>query len=129
MNIKVFTTSLFFLLISFQLFSQQIIKKSIKKEAPLVFLDGKAISQTEMQQIDANDIAALTILKEASAIKQYGEKGKAGVILIESKKHSRNQFQKYFSSKSSEYKSVLTQKSGSDIRCDYFLDGKLLTKN
>lgn len=129
MSHRFLTITLSLVLTTFSLFAQQEKRKAAETQKPLVFLDGKLISQEEMQKIDANDVAILTILKEEFAIKQYGENGKAGVILIESKKQSRDRFQKYLSSKSPEYKSLLERKKGSDENLSYVLDGKLLKKD
>lgn len=51
-----------------------------------VVLDGKAISQEEMNEIDVNTIESISVLKDQSATELYGEKGKNGVIIITTKK-------------------------------------------
>jgi TonB family protein len=55
---------------------------------PLYILDGKEITNTQLQEFNPNEIESLTVLKDASATKIYGEKAKNGVILITSKKAS-----------------------------------------
>lgn len=52
---------------------------------PLFFLDGKLIDIKIARQIKSDQIASFTILKDEQAIDLYGEKGKYGVILINSK--------------------------------------------
>ena len=52
---------------------------------PLIILDGKPISQKEMQVLSPNDIQDITILKDASANSVYGNRGNNGVIVITSK--------------------------------------------
>ncbi len=53
---------------------------------PLIYLEGKEIDVSEMEKIDPNTIESISVLKEKSAIAQYGEKGKNGVIEIYLKK-------------------------------------------
>src|SRR5690606_21323618 len=57
------------------------------KNPPLYILDGKEIKNEEISAIDSNSIAHIEVLKENSAIKQYGKKGENGVILITTKKN------------------------------------------
>lgn len=52
---------------------------------PLVFLDGKEISQEGIKDIDPNTIQTINVLKNISATSIYGEKGLNGVILITTK--------------------------------------------
>lgn len=51
----------------------------------LIILDGKEITKEQMDAISPNDIEAISVLKDKSAIEAYGEKGKDGVIIITSK--------------------------------------------
>jgi TonB-dependent SusC/RagA subfamily outer membrane receptor len=53
---------------------------------PLIIVDGIGTDYKAMNQIDPNTIESVTILKDASATKLYGAKGKHGVILITLKK-------------------------------------------
>ncbi|WP_162558700.1 M56 family metallopeptidase [Robertkochia solimangrovi] len=52
---------------------------------PLYILDGKEITQEELQNLSPENIASISVLKDHSATNVYGEKGKNGVILITSK--------------------------------------------
>ncbi len=54
---------------------------------PLYFLDGKEITKEQMEAIDPETIASVSVLKNGEAIKKYGKKGKNGVIEITSKKN------------------------------------------
>ncbi|PKQ69558.1 hypothetical protein BZG01_01125 [Labilibaculum manganireducens] len=54
-------------------------------EQPLIILDGKEITRTQMDQISPNEIASISVLKDDSTIKLYGKEAKNGVILITSK--------------------------------------------
>lgn len=52
---------------------------------PLVVLNGKIIENEILKTIDPKDIESINILKDFNAIKQYGDRGKNGVIVIKSK--------------------------------------------
>ena len=52
---------------------------------PLIYLGDKKITMEEMSKIKRETIESVNVLKEESAIKQYGEEGKDGVILIKLK--------------------------------------------
>jgi TonB-linked SusC/RagA family outer membrane protein len=56
---------------------------SVNGGSPLVLADGIEVS---LSQINPNDIASVTILKDASASAIYGAKASSGVILITTKK-------------------------------------------
>ncbi len=63
-------------------------KAVIKDSIPagtLIFADGKEISKSEMENISQETIKSIDVLKDASAIKKYGERGKSGVIEIQTK--------------------------------------------
>ncbi|WP_319482711.1 TonB-dependent receptor plug domain-containing protein [uncultured Draconibacterium sp.] len=53
-------------------------------KSPLIFLDGEKYTG-DMGDIDPENIQSIDVLKDASAIKTYGDEGKDGVILITSK--------------------------------------------
>jgi len=57
--------------------------------APLVVVDG--IIGASLENVDPNDIASMDILKDGSAAAIYGSRGSSGVILITTKKGSKNQ--------------------------------------
>lgn len=56
--------------------------------SPLIILDGKKLSKKEASKldIDKEKIVGITVLKGEQAIKQYGDKGKEGVLIITTKK-------------------------------------------
>ena len=54
-------------------------------QKPLFILDGEVISESVMKVIDPNKIESINILKDASAIAVFGEKGKGGVVQITTK--------------------------------------------
>ena len=53
---------------------------------PLFIVDGKEVESGKIDDIDANKIEKMEVLKGKSAIEKYDEKGKDGVILITTKK-------------------------------------------
>lgn len=64
-------------------------KKSHTLDKPLVIIDGMPYQgpyEDVFNNIESEDIESVTILKDSSAIKVYGERGKNGVIIITSKK-------------------------------------------
>ena len=54
---------------------------------PLMIIDGKEV--TSLDNIDGNDIASMTVIKNPESLKKFGEKGKDGVILITTKAHEK----------------------------------------
>ena len=56
--------------------------------SPLIVIDGEESTKEEMDFISPNDIASINVLKDESAMSIYGEKGRNGVILIQTKKNS-----------------------------------------
>jgi TonB-dependent SusC/RagA subfamily outer membrane receptor len=59
-------------------------------QKPLFILDGEVISESVMSVIDPNKIESINILKDASAVAIFGEKGKGGVVQITTKKGKTN---------------------------------------
>jgi TonB family protein len=57
-----------------------------KVEKPLFVVDDKIIDNDDITKIKPNDIESVTVLKDESATKIYGEKGKNGVVIIKMKK-------------------------------------------
>lgn len=54
--------------------------------SPLVIIDGKESSKDQITKIDPTKIKQISVLKDESATKVYGDKGKNGVIIVELKK-------------------------------------------
>jgi TonB-dependent SusC/RagA subfamily outer membrane receptor len=55
-----------------------------KADSPLFIVDGKEV--LSINNLKQEDIKSVSVLKDASATSVYGEKGKNGVIIIETKK-------------------------------------------
>ena len=49
---------------------------------PLVIIDGTFSSMSVLERLNADDIAEVTVLKDASETAQYGSRGAAGVIVV-----------------------------------------------
>lgn len=60
------------------------------KNKPLIFIDNKKVTSEEFNELIPDDIASISILKDKSAIDLYGEEGRDGVILIETKAKVKN---------------------------------------
>ncbi|WP_019540417.1 M56 family metallopeptidase [Proteiniphilum acetatigenes] len=52
---------------------------------PLIIVDGKKVSSVELQELNPEDIEAISILKGKTGIDIYGDEGKDGVVLITTK--------------------------------------------
>jgi len=55
---------------------------------PLVVIDG--VIGASLQNIDPNDIASISVLKDGSAAAIYGSRGSSGVIIVTTKKGSKS---------------------------------------
>jgi hypothetical protein len=67
-----------------------IVQENTNKKMPentLIFVDGKATTQKEMNAINPNTIQSVNVLKGESAVKKYGEKAANGVVEITLKKN------------------------------------------
>jgi len=59
-------------------------------ENPLIFLDGKEVPQSVLESLNLDYIDHVEVLKDASATKIYGNKGKDGVIMVTTRKNAVN---------------------------------------
>ncbi len=57
---------------------------------PLFIIDGTPATQSVFRNINSNDIASVTVLKDAGATAIYGNRGTNGVIIVNTKKAKRN---------------------------------------
>jgi len=65
--------------------------KLSSKNKPLYILDDKEISETEFRKIQPEVIESITVLKDENATDKYGEKGKNGVLIIQTKKYKKKE--------------------------------------
>ncbi|WP_131707575.1 hypothetical protein [Chryseobacterium angstadtii] len=61
-------------------------KENIESTQPLILLDDKKISEERMKKINSDQVKSIKVLSGEGAVKLYGNKGRNGVIVIESKK-------------------------------------------
>ncbi len=61
---------------------QEINKTFNGEKEPLIIIDGRQISKSELDAINSKDIESVTVLKGESATKLHGDKGKNGVIIV-----------------------------------------------
>ncbi|HAQ21008.1 MAG TPA: hypothetical protein DCR40_17505 [Prolixibacteraceae bacterium] len=61
-------------------------KMDFAKTNSLILIDGKKSTKAEVNQLNPGKIESISVLKDESATRLYGEKGKNGVILITMKK-------------------------------------------
>ena len=56
-------------------------------ENPMIIVDGKKVTNEDLQALPPESIASITVMKSEAAIKSYGEDAKDGVIIVNTKKH------------------------------------------
>ncbi|WP_323788783.1 M56 family metallopeptidase [Psychroserpens sp.] len=61
-------------------------------DEPLYILNGTVITKDKMSAINSNDINSVEVLKDESAVKLYGKKGKNGVVIINSNGLKKSEF-------------------------------------
>lgn len=105
-------------------------KKMIKKlgSEPMFFLDSVNVDKSELQQINPDNVAKVSVYKDSNAIRLVGPDGKDGVVYIETKGFDRKRYWTFFSSKSGEYLKIVPA-PGSDTAIQYILNNRILTKN
>lgn len=60
-------------------------------KSPLILVDGIEMGESALNQMNPNDIASMSVIKDASAAAIYGTKATFGVVLITTKTGSFNQ--------------------------------------
>ncbi|MBB2148631.1 hypothetical protein [Pedobacter gandavensis] len=125
-TLRSFTFVMFFFLLYSVNLVAQVPEKKISGD-PLFFLDGREMLKSELGNVNPNDIALVTVLRQ-EAFKKYGEKGKNGIVLIETKGYCRKLFQGYLSTKSAKYKMLLGD-NADDQNIQYILNEKVLNKD
>lgn len=93
---------------------------------PLFFIDGVKVDRNGLNKVNPDDIAMLTVLKQKTAESLYGEAGKDGVVLVETKAFVRKRYIKYLSSKSAEYAKLTT---ADDTNIKYIINGEVQLKD
>ena len=59
--------------------------------SPLIIIDGemKGNDQSILNQLDVQDIQTISVLKDESAVQQFGEKAREGVVIVTTKKANK----------------------------------------
>jgi beta-lactamase regulating signal transducer with metallopeptidase domain len=63
------------------------IRSSKENTNPLIIVDGEVKDKQFLDAMQAADIESVNVLKDKNAIAQYGDKGKAGIINVTTKKY------------------------------------------
>jgi TonB-linked SusC/RagA family outer membrane protein len=64
-------------------------KSTISNSDPIYVIDGIVRSKSDFDMVDPNDIDNISVLKDASAVAVYGSRGGNGVIIVTTKRGSR----------------------------------------
>jgi len=64
---------------------------SLSSSSPYILINGVRASNSELAALNSNDIASVSVLKDAASTAIYGAQAAFGVILIETKKGGKNQ--------------------------------------
>lgn len=84
---------------------------SINEGDPMIVIDGVPSEPRDMTRLDPQDVASVSVLKDASSAAIYGARAAFGVVLIETKRGQQEGINVSFSSRSSWDKpTVLPQK-------------------
>jgi len=57
---------------------------------PLIVLDGKKLTDRDMSKINPESIDNISVIKDKTSVELYGEDGKNGVIIIQTKEYMKN---------------------------------------
>lgn len=63
------------------------------KKDPLILIDGVEMSTNDLARLNVDDIAAFSVMKDASAAALYGARGANGVILVSTKEGKKDKLQ------------------------------------
>jgi TonB family protein len=87
---------------------------------PLYILNGERIDHLDLGEINPNNIKAITVLKDASAVALYGEAAKNGVIIIDCPKCNVKKLKKKSEMDGYETKLRIRSQKDSDIQGETF---------
>jgi|GEM_PF-6349026 len=102
------------------LFSQQ--KKAIPE---IFFIDSTQVSTQEFRQLDPKTVSLATVYTDSVAVAMAGEKGRNGILYIETHAFVKKRFQNLFRKKSKEYNKKFPD-SDSDKNTVYILNDTIL---
>jgi TonB-dependent SusC/RagA subfamily outer membrane receptor len=94
---------------------------------PIYVIDGSIAGNDALNKMNPGDIASIDVLKGNAATALYGERGRDGVIVINTKAAAKKRFWTLLCSASNEYQKIMTTPESDSIAI-YKLNGELLTK-
>ncbi|WP_316788900.1 hypothetical protein [Pedobacter frigoris] len=94
----------------------------------IFFADSVKISRSDIQLIPIDNIASFTVIENKDAIIKAGYNGEMPLAYLETKAFARKRYQSFLSSRSSEYASLLSNKS-SEEGIIYILNEEVLGKS
>ncbi|QTF60613.1 TonB-dependent receptor [Mucilaginibacter rubeus] len=106
----------------------QYVTGETENNEPVYFIDSVRVTGADLNKINTNDVATVSVYKDASAIIKYGREAKYGLIYIETKKFDTHRYQNYFKSKSADYAKLISM-SANAPKIQYILNKKVLTNN
>ena len=74
---------------------------SINEGDPLILIDGVPATSMELTRLEAQDVASISVLKDAASAAIYGARAAFGVILVETKRGTSDGINVRFSSRAS----------------------------
>lgn len=108
--------------------TRQYVTGETENNEPVYFIDSVRVTGTDLNKLNSNDVATVSVYKGANAIIKYGREAKYGLIYIETKKFDIYRFQNYFKSKSATYADLISR-SANTQKIQYILNKKVLTNN
>ncbi|MFC0516893.1 hypothetical protein ACFFGT_21980 [Mucilaginibacter angelicae] len=104
--------------------NQQIVEEPENNE-PVYFIDSVRVTGDDLKKFNPNDVATVSVYKDASAIIKYGREAKYGLIYVETKKFDIHRYQTYFKSKSPGYTKLISNPANIS-KIQYILNKKIL---
>jgi hypothetical protein len=98
---------------------------SSKASVPVYYVDSVLVDQKDIVRTKPEDIASFKRVSEKRGQQMLGDKGKNGIIFIETKTFARKKYWTYFTSKSADYLKVVPA-PGNDKLIQYVLNGRVL---
>lgn len=94
---------------------------------PYFEVDNQPVSQDDILNYDASDIAYLKAYYDKKATRQFGDKGKDGAVLIMTKEFATSKYETLFKEFSEDYEKMINKTNKEEIQ--YILNGRILTDN
>jgi TonB-dependent SusC/RagA subfamily outer membrane receptor len=95
---------------------------------PLYVIDGTIAGNNALEKMNPGDIESIDVLKGNTAMALYGERGRDGVIVINTKAAGKKRFWTLLCSVSNEYRKIMPSPE-SDSIATYKVNGELHSKS